>query len=53
MLDQSVHTSDDVDIGDIDALSRDFIVIKRGYLMNTITIFQSQRRRVVIEKFYG
>ena len=32
MIDQSVHTTDDVDIGDIDALSRDFIVVKRGYI---------------------
>jgi hypothetical protein len=32
MINQSVHTADDVDTGDIDALSRDFIVIKRGYL---------------------
>ena len=32
MINQSVHTANDVDIGDIDALSRDFIVIKRGYL---------------------
>jgi hypothetical protein len=32
MIDQSVHTTDDMDIGDIDALSRDFIVVKRGYL---------------------
>jgi hypothetical protein len=32
MIDQSVHTIDDVDIGDIDALSRDFLVVKRGYL---------------------
>jgi hypothetical protein len=32
MINQSVHTADDVDIGDIDALSRDLIAIKRGYL---------------------
>jgi hypothetical protein len=32
MINQSVHTTDDVDIGDIDALSRDFIIVKRGYL---------------------
>ncbi|MFL6475602.1 MAG: hypothetical protein ACJ70Y_01330 [Nitrososphaera sp.] len=32
MINQSVHTAEDGDIGDIDALSRDFIVIKRGYL---------------------
>jgi hypothetical protein len=32
MINQSVHTSDDADIGDIDALSGDFIVVKRGYL---------------------
>jgi hypothetical protein len=27
-----VHTSDDIDIGDIDAVSRDFIVVKRGFV---------------------
>ncbi len=32
MINQSVHTADDIDIGDIDALSRDFVVVKRGYL---------------------
>jgi len=32
MISQSVHSTDDVDIGDIDALSLDFIIIKRGYL---------------------
>ena len=30
LIDESVHTSDDMDIGDIDAVSRDFIVVKRG-----------------------
>ncbi|MEO9320572.1 MAG: hypothetical protein ABI361_07875 [Nitrososphaera sp.] len=28
---ESVHTSDDVDIGDIKAINREFIVVKRGY----------------------
>ena len=32
MIDQSVHTTDDVDIGDIDAISHDFVVVKRGYI---------------------
>ena len=32
LIDESVHTSDDIDIGDIDAVSRDFIVVKRGYI---------------------
>jgi hypothetical protein len=32
LINESVHTSDDVDIGDIDALSRDFIVVKRGFV---------------------
>src|SRR5919108_5763636 len=32
LIDESVHTSDDVDIGDIDAVSRDFVVVKRGFL---------------------
>jgi hypothetical protein len=30
LINESVHTNDDVDIGDIDAVSRDFIVVKRG-----------------------
>jgi hypothetical protein len=29
---QSVHTSDDVDIGDIAAVSRDLVVVKRGFV---------------------
>ena len=32
LINESVHTSDDVDIGDIDAVSRDFVVIKRGFV---------------------
>jgi hypothetical protein len=32
MINQSVHTADDIDIGDIDAISRDFVVVKRGYI---------------------
>ena len=31
LINESVHTSDDIDIGDIDAVSRDFIVVKRGF----------------------
>ncbi len=32
LINESVHTSDDVDIGDIDAVSRDFVVVKRGFI---------------------
>jgi hypothetical protein len=32
LINESVHTSDDVDIGDIAAVSRDFIVVKRGFV---------------------
>jgi hypothetical protein len=32
LINESVHTSDDIDIGDIDAISRDFIVVKRGFV---------------------
>lgn len=32
MLDESVHTVDDIDIGDIEAVSRDFVVVKRGFV---------------------
>jgi hypothetical protein len=32
VLNESVHTSDDVDIGDVYAYSRDFMVVKRGII---------------------
>lgn len=32
LLNESVHTSDDQDIGDIEAVNRQFIVVKRGFL---------------------
>jgi hypothetical protein len=32
LIDKSVHTFDDIDIGDIDAVSRDFVVVKRGFV---------------------
>ena len=32
LINESVHTSDDLDIGDIDAVSRDIIVVKRGFV---------------------
>lgn len=30
LIDESVHTSDDQDIGDVEAVSRNFIVVKKG-----------------------
>jgi hypothetical protein len=32
LINESVYTSDDVDIGDIVAVSRDFVVVKRGFI---------------------
>jgi hypothetical protein len=32
LINESVHTSDDIDIGDIDAVSRDFVVVVRGFM---------------------
>ena len=32
LLNESVHTSDDIDIGDVEAVNREFIVVKRGYI---------------------
>lgn len=32
LVNESVHSSDDEDIGDIDAVSRDFVVVKQGYV---------------------
>jgi hypothetical protein len=32
LMNKSVHTSDDINISDISAVSRDFIVVKRGFV---------------------
>jgi hypothetical protein len=32
LINESVHTVDDVDIGDIDAVNVDLIVVKRGFV---------------------
>ena len=32
LLNESVHTSDDIDIGDIYAVSRNFVVVMRGLI---------------------
>jgi hypothetical protein len=32
LINESVYTSDDIDIGDIDAVSRIFVVVKRGFV---------------------
>ena len=32
LVNESVHMSDDIDIGDIDAVSHDFVVVKRGFM---------------------
>lgn len=32
LINESVHTSDDVDIGDVEAVSRSFVVVKRGFV---------------------
>ena len=39
LINGSVYTSDDVDIGDIEVSSRVFIVVKRGFVRYIITIF--------------
>lgn len=37
LLNKSVHTSDDQDIGDIEAVNREFVVVKRGFVNTSIT----------------
>lgn len=32
LINESVHTSDDIDIGDIEAVNNDLIVVKRGFV---------------------
>lgn len=39
LINESVHTSGDIDIGDIETVSRVFIIVKRGCIRYIITIF--------------
>ena len=32
LVNESVHTANDIDIGDVEAISRNFIVVKRGFV---------------------
>ncbi len=32
LLNESVHTSDDIDIGDIEAVNNNFVIVKRGFI---------------------
>ena len=32
LINKSAHTADDIDIGDIHAINRDFVVVKRGFV---------------------
>lgn len=46
LINESVHTSDEVDIGHINAVSRDFIVVKRALsTYNTIMLIVAMRIR--------
>jgi hypothetical protein len=51
LINESVHTVDDVDIGDIDAVNVDFIVVKRGFVNIHTTIFQSIKLKMGWTRF--
>ncbi len=50
---ESVHTSDDVDIGNIEAISKEMIVVKRVSKIYTVTISQSVRWKDGIRTLFG
>jgi hypothetical protein len=39
LINESVHTADDADIGDIDAVSRDFVVVKKRNSKYTLLLY--------------
>jgi hypothetical protein len=43
LINESVHTYDDIDIGDIYAVSRNFIVIKRGFVKCTLLLYSHKK----------
>ncbi len=45
LINESVHTSDDKDIGDIEAVNRDFVVVKRGFRKGALLLYSSRSDR--------
>ncbi len=43
LINESVHTSDDLDIGDIEAANKNFVVVKEVLSISITTISLSQR----------
>lgn len=43
MINQSIAIIHDIDIGNINAPSRDIIVVKRGYSMSTIMLYFNKK----------
>ena len=50
---ESVHTSDDVDIGDIEAINRNFLVVKRDSSMCITTTSRLPRLKDGTAVLYG
>jgi hypothetical protein len=45
LIDESVHTFDDIDIGDIDAVSRDFVVVKKRLCKCALLLYSDKQSR--------
>jgi hypothetical protein len=50
LISESVHTRDDQDIGDIEAVSRNFIVVKKDLSMSIGTTFHFTGLKVGMER---
>ena len=53
LINESVHTSDDIDIGDIFAVNKNFIVVVRGSCSPITTISQLIRWKAGMGMYYG
>jgi hypothetical protein len=52
LISESVHTSDDQDIGDVEAVSRNFIVVKKDLSMSIGTTFLFTGLKVGTARWY-
>lgn len=53
LISESVHTSDDQDIGDVEAVSRNFIVVKKDLSMYIDTTFLFTGLKGGTARWYG
>ncbi len=53
LINESVHTSDDVDIGDLEAVNKNFVVVKRGFVNIHYYYIPQSKVKDRMDMYYG